>query len=494
MEMTQSRGQPRAGGRRLYLAAAALFAAIAFTLEAGADSTSPKGHDVVELVDGTQVEGNIIEMKRDAFVIVEVAAGVRAMISWRKIKKVTQGSTAPAPEPSQPAQPAPKPAPPAPGVDTVTLKTGQRIDGKVVRQAPGQFVILRTTDGPDRTFNWDVIREVFVAPGAPPNDSPAAPTSAVAAVGGVASAPSATGSAASPGPTVTTKTEAQVGSNGAQLDYSRDCAATPNDPQCHTAARVVADAKGVSAHVESKDDTGKKSADVSAKGLHAELERECSANPGDARCSQKESVDVGSGGLSVSYRQENVERVKTPPSATTNFSVDVGGGTLLGLPNGMSMAFLISNIRMRILAGAQFPGPKGGIWNGIVLEPSVAIMSVFVSLPDNGFGTGGTSSTVLGFQLGGTLGWQIMSFGKMDESSLKQSGVGFMVGGYAGATGIASVGGGDMMWNASYGPAIALSFPSYNAGTASYSAFSITGMVLPTGSSTLLMASLGWIF
>lgn len=159
------------------------------------------------------------------------------------------------------------------------------------------------------------------------------------------------------------------------------------------------------------------------------------------------------------------------------------------------MAFLSADLKLKLLAGGKFPGPKGGGWFGVVIEPAVGGMTVFVSqtIPATRYSSSSSqSSTVFGLRAGGSLGFQIMHFGALDEKSLKQNGVAFMLAGYGGATGISGADG--FTFNASFGPVIGLSFPSYNAGTASYSAFSITGMVLPTGGSIFMSLSLGWIF
>jgi hypothetical protein len=55
-------------------------------------------------------------------------------------------------------------APTATGSDQVVLKDGTTIRGRVVKQAPGTFVMIETADGTQRTIPWDRVREVVVAP------------------------------------------------------------------------------------------------------------------------------------------------------------------------------------------------------------------------------------------------------------------------------------------------------------------------------------------
>ena len=50
--------------------------------------------------------------------------------------------------------------------DQVVLKDGTTIRGRVVKQAPGTFVMIETADGTQRTIPWDRVREVVVGPSA----------------------------------------------------------------------------------------------------------------------------------------------------------------------------------------------------------------------------------------------------------------------------------------------------------------------------------------
>lgn len=61
-----------------------------------------------------------------------------------------------APTPASPSAPAPTDAKPA----TVTLKDGTKITGLLKQVRPGEFVIIDTPDGQERTISWDRVREV----------------------------------------------------------------------------------------------------------------------------------------------------------------------------------------------------------------------------------------------------------------------------------------------------------------------------------------------
>jgi hypothetical protein len=212
-----------------------------------------------------------------------------------------------------------------------------------------------------------------------------------------------------------------------------------------------------------------------------------------ADTSDKTKVDVGSGGVAVT--QEEVKRVKEPPSSVVNVALDIGGGTILGLAD-TTIGFANADLKVKILAGGKFPGPDGGMWNGIIFEPQVSLLAVALQTPTiiAGAQFPGKTSATFGFQAGGAVGWQFLTFGTMSEGGLKQHGFGLELGGYLGATGV-NPPSGSMQVNASYGPVVGLSFPTYNAGTARYSSFSITFFVLPTGDGSVLVSGgLGWIF
>jgi hypothetical protein len=211
----------------------------------------------------------------------------------------------------------------------------------------------------------------------------------------------------------------------------------------------------------------------------------------------KTTVDVGAGGLTAT--KETAERVKEPPSSTVNVAFDFGGGTILGIKD-ITLGFVNLDLKVKILAGGQFPGSDGGSWNGIFVEPQASLMLLIDSysqptvLAGAQFPGKNTTDVIFGFQAGAAVGWQFLTFGPMSEGGLKQHGFGLALGGYLGATGI-NPPQGSMQINASYGPEVVLSFPTYNAGTASYKAFNVTLFVLPSGDgSVLLSAGLGWIF
>jgi hypothetical protein len=375
--------------------------------------------------------------------------------------------------------PAPPPAssPAAPPADTITLKSGKIVTGVVTAEDPGTSVSIRTADGIVHTYSWDVVQGVTIAAGhaPPPTQSPGA--------GG--------------GATTMTTTQGSVDSTGAHVSVSADCQQSPDSPKCHREANVQAGTGGASIHVANEDASGRQSADISNKGAHAEMERDCSANPSDERCVQKGSLNLGPGGLNASFKQETVTAVKEPPSGAVSIAIDLGGGTIFGGGGGSSISLLDADIKIKMLAGSRFPGSDGGSWNGVALEPSAAVLLLFESSPSPDGTT--QSQTLIGYQLGGSLGYQFMSFGKMEPATMKQSGFGLQLAGYVGVTGLsipsANGGSSQTVTNASYGPEIGLSFPTYNAGTASYSAFAITGFLLPSGDGSMFLSgSLGWIF
>ncbi len=146
--------------------------------------------DVVELVDGTRIEGSLVEVKRGSYVVIEGAGGAQQTIPWAKVKNVIRaGDAAPPPAPPPPsASVAPAPSAPAPssapatppaappptpvGSDAVVVKDGTRIAGQVTEQRPGKFVTIKAADG-THTITWDDVRDVIGGP--PPSTDAIAP-------------------------------------------------------------------------------------------------------------------------------------------------------------------------------------------------------------------------------------------------------------------------------------------------------------------------------
>jgi len=66
----------------------------------------PPTKDVVELADGSQLQGKIVDLKRGKSVTLEVAPGARTTIQWAQVKNVVQAPPAPAGAPAASATPA----------------------------------------------------------------------------------------------------------------------------------------------------------------------------------------------------------------------------------------------------------------------------------------------------------------------------------------------------------------------------------------------------
>lgn len=71
-------------------------------------------------------------------------------------------------------------ATPTAGGDVVVLKDGTEVRGTVLRQEPGQFVIVRTDEGREVTLSWEEVRRVERGSAAPVSPEPAAPPAAPA--------------------------------------------------------------------------------------------------------------------------------------------------------------------------------------------------------------------------------------------------------------------------------------------------------------------------
>lgn len=63
-----------------------------------------------------------------------------------------------------------------PGADRVVLKDGSVVEGRVIYQAPGSYVIVQGPDGRQRTIPWDRVHEVYAH--APAQPMPGGPTPA----------------------------------------------------------------------------------------------------------------------------------------------------------------------------------------------------------------------------------------------------------------------------------------------------------------------------
>ena len=184
------------------IATAALLASMATLGTLGTALAQAPAKDVVELVDGTRIEGTFVELKRGSYVVIELASGAQQTIPWARVKNVQRAGDAPPataapPAPSPPAPASAAPAPPPAGPDAVVLKDGTRLTGQILEQKPGQYVTIRTADGM-HTVAWDNVRDVIGGP--PPASAPAAPPPAPAPVPAPTPAPSAAPPPPAPSP------------------------------------------------------------------------------------------------------------------------------------------------------------------------------------------------------------------------------------------------------------------------------------------------------
>jgi hypothetical protein len=512
--------------------------------------------DVVQLSDGTSLTGEITEMKRGSYVIIKLKNGVSSTVKWAKVANVLQnvppGSAppppaapappAPAPAPAAPAPaatPAAAPSPPPPGVSprvSLQLRDGRTIVGTLLSATPTQGYSLVTDDGKtmrlpfdsvagttvlpsrdrvvlddgttvdgvvtvllpgasvtigDRVVQWARVRDVVVRKKAA--DLP--PAAGALAAGAAA------------GASITTTTQLRADTSGASYDITRDCTGGPDTPMCHERTHIAMGAGGPTASYESEDESGRKSANISASGLHAQLERDCAANSADERCTEKAGLDVGANGkVGLGYSKVDVTRVKTPPSGSVNFNLDVGATLVFLSIQGTSSTLFgtTADLSVPILLGGKFPGATGGSWFGIKIEPFVGFSATFGSIQEpsvDGYGGGNASINELAWLTGGKAFLQYLHFGTLDEKTLKQSGFGIGLGGSVGVQGTTtqvSMNGqsspSTSSTDSSIGPAFALTFPSYNAGTAHYSATNIIFLVVPTGSATIATVSAAFSF
>jgi len=136
--------------------------------------SAPKTLDIVDLSDGSQVVGIVTKEEQGKYIAIVTAAGEQHMIPWSRLKP------APTPAPSTPATasaapvaaPPPPPPPPAPKPGIIVLKDKTKVQGNIVRQEPGQYVIIDLPDGSEKTIPWDRILEVDIV-AAKPQPAPA---------------------------------------------------------------------------------------------------------------------------------------------------------------------------------------------------------------------------------------------------------------------------------------------------------------------------------
>ena len=367
-----------------------------------------------------------------------------------------------------------------PSRDRVLLDDGTTVEGVVTDLRPGVSVTIN-----DRILPWPRVRDVVVRK-RPADLPPAAGALAAGAAAGAA---------------ITTTTQIRADSSGASYDIVKDCTGGPDAPQCHEHTHVAMGPGGPTASFESEDANGRRSANISSSGLHAGMERDCAANPQDERCTEKAGLDVGANGkVGLGYSKTTVTRVKEPGSSSVNFNLDAGAIFVFITVQGSNSTLFgaTADLSIPMLFGGKFPGKEGGGWFGIKLEPYVGFSASFGSMT---FGGVTAQINQLAWTAGGRAFLQYMHWGKLDEKTLKQSGFGIAAGGSFGAQGTTTSTTVDgqsspatSSTDSSLGPAFELTFPSYNAGTAHVSATNILFLVLPTGSATIFMVSLGMSF
>src|ERR1700722_8787168 len=269
--------------------------------------------DIVEMTDGSKLVGSVVELKRGTYVIIEVE-GKQTKVPWSKVKNVLRDQPSPTSPPSAPPPPpAPPPSTPAPAVaagpDVVALKSGDSISGTVVQQQPGEWVVIRTVDGLTHTLNWSVIKEVRVT------CTPPAPAAA----------------SGSPAP-------------------------TPGAPAASGTQETTVDTnKGI------------------PSAVHYRSEVDCSKDPENDKCKETTKVDLSKGGLTAGFTHEEVTRVKEPKNYSINFSLDGTfefGTTTKGGSSGFVSESAGIDIAVSFMVGTKLPGPEGGHFHGIAIQPT----------------------------------------------------------------------------------------------------------------------------
>jgi hypothetical protein len=230
-----------------------------------------------------------------------------------------------------------------------------------------------------------------------------------------------------------------------------------------------------------------------------------STPPADAT---KSSTNDGATDAGVGVTSEKISKVSAP--GNSYFQIGIDGGFMYGSSTkGLNLSIYGGGADFNLMyrVGGKLPGPEGGGWLGFGANASVGIFGAGIVLTNTDNTTDGAGMLLINGGL--TAGVQLLSFGKMDPDSLVQKGVGVFVGGRVGVADVQVFGGGNNNNNSSPGPSapsssssnsscssttngstsctfaqyggvLELSFPSYNAGTSSRSAFYIDATLLPT--------------
>jgi hypothetical protein len=172
------------------------------------------------------------------------------------------------------------------------------------------------------------------------------------------------------------------------------------------------------------------------------------------------------------------------------------------------------DLSVKMLAGTKFPGPEGGHFHGIGIEPTVGLTGG--GLEATGGGSAGASiyGAIFTYSFGVNVGYQWLYFGHMDPETLKQGGFGIFGGYHLGGQGsntwisvyiapqcyagycsqAMTTTSQSSSFDFSQGPVLTFTFPKYNAGTAHLGRAYITFMALPTGNFFFASVSGGYSF
>ncbi len=216
-------------------------------------------------------------------------------------------------------------------------------------------------------------------------------------------------------------------------------------------------------------------------------------------------VDMENMKVGVEYKRETLERVKTPPDKIDNYSA----GLMINMMTGDNLSSLMYGGLFgwqRLNPSGAFPGIEGGKRHCFSNELYALLLfgqlksDVETSEYDastNSVETTDEEKTTSMNMFAGVYSpsWVYLSFGSMDESTLKQSGWLFKLGlmlGFAYVS-VQDEDVGDLSSTAPIiGPNIGFGFPKYNAGTAHLTVFNIFGYVLPLGDTTTFSVSMSY--
>ena len=209
-------------------------------------------------------------------------------------------------------------------------------------------------------------------------------------------------------------------------------------------------------------------------------EEDCS-NSSNEKCKRRTGAQANAQGIGLTYQSETITKVATRRSSAANFSFNLGG--MYGWGDSIQISGLSTSVSLRILAGSRFPDENGGNWFGFFAEPSIG----------SGFGQAKVNSesrSSTTFMISGAAGGQWMNFGAQKDQNSRQRGFGLAAGIVGSAMWIKGMQGSSQ----SIGPTFNLIFPSYNPGTADYSAFQLNLMILPAKGVTTMIAGMSLMF